>query len=149
MTSPRAPYPKLLCQLFGTSAEELGLVAPSRQAPASIRMEGSTIEDGDDVERRTFLRLAVTGPLGMALPFMVQPLPQGSLEAINLVVYEYRRAEDRIPSHQLLGPVLTHLDQVRRLIDEFGWSRELATTAANAALLAAWFAFDLRDNRLA
>ena len=29
-TTPRAPYPKLLCLLFQTSAEELGLVTPPR-----------------------------------------------------------------------------------------------------------------------
>ena len=57
ITMPRAPYPKLLCRLFQTTAEELGLVGPFRQVPASVTMQGSTIEDRDDVERREFLDL--------------------------------------------------------------------------------------------
>ena len=34
VTQPRAPYPKLLCQLFNATAEELGLVSP---APSHTR----------------------------------------------------------------------------------------------------------------
>jgi transcriptional regulator with XRE-family HTH domain len=64
-TSPRPPYPKLLCLLFRTSAEELGLVAPYPSASASITIEGDTFEDGgDDVERRDFLRVAGAGGHG-------------------------------------------------------------------------------------
>ena len=60
-TIPRAPYPKLLCLLFQTSAEELGLVGLSRSASTSTTIEGDTFEDGgDDVERRDFLRVAGT-----------------------------------------------------------------------------------------
>ncbi len=62
----------------------------------------------------------------------------GALEALTAVTESYRRLNDSTPPRQLLGPVLAHLDHVRRLIDEFGWSRELAATASNTALLAAW-----------
>jgi tetratricopeptide (TPR) repeat protein len=149
ITCPRAPYPKLLCLLFQATAEQLGLVSPFRRPSAPVTIEGHTIEDGD-VERRAFLRLAVTAPLGMALPSIAHPLPSlGSLQAISAVVDEYRRTEDWIPSHLLLSPILAHLEHVHLLIEQFGWSRELAATAANTALLAAWFAFDLRDNRSA
>jgi len=157
VTSPRAPYPKLLCLLFQTTAEELGLVAPVPPGATWIAIDGSM---GDDVERREFLGLFSSAakaaavwavlPPGMALPPAGQPSPpRGSLEAIAAVVNEYRRAEDGIPAQQLLGSVLAHLDQVHRLIEQFGWSGELAATAANTALLAAWLADDLRDDRLA
>jgi len=62
VTSPRSPYPKVLCLLFETTAEELGLVPPFRQAPASVTMEATAIEHGDDVERRDLLGLFSSGP---------------------------------------------------------------------------------------
>jgi hypothetical protein len=75
--------------------------------------------------------------------------PRGSLEAIASVVNAYRQAQDGIPSHHLLGPVLAHLDHVHRLIEQFGWSKDLAATAANTSLLAAWLADHLGDDRSA
>ncbi len=148
ITSPRAPYPKLLCLLFKVTAEELGLISLSPAPPASFTIGEKTIED--NVERRIFLRLAMTAPLGMALPSNIQPLlSEGSLEAIALVTDEYSKADDRIPSHRLLGPVLAHLDHVRRLVEEFGWSPRLATIAANTAFVAAKLTFSLCDYRSA
>ena len=159
ITSPRAPYPKVLCRLFDTTAEELGLVAPSRQVPVSVTIEGSTIGDGSDVERREFLSLFSSAASAAAVWAVLPPgtgwavsstsPPPGSLEAIQAVVHAYRQAQDGIPSHHLLGPVLAHLDQIHRLIEQFGWSKDLASTAANTSLLAAWLADHLRDDRSA
>ncbi len=73
----------------------------------------------------------------------------GALEALTAITGSYRRLDDSAPARQLLGPVLAHLDHVRSLIDEFGWSGELATTASNTSLLAAWLADDVRDERSA
>jgi transcriptional regulator with XRE-family HTH domain len=158
ITSPRAPYPKILCRLFDTTAEELGLVAPSRQVPVSVTIEGSTIGDGSDVERREFLSLFSSAASAAAVWAVLPPgagraasstsPPPGSLEAIQAVVHAYRQADDSTPAHQILGPTLAHLDHVHRLIEQFGWSKELAATAANTSLLAAWLADDLRDDRL-
>jgi transcriptional regulator with XRE-family HTH domain len=157
ITSPRAPYPKVLCRLFDTTAEELGLVASSRQVPASATIEVSTIADGDEVERRDFLGLFSSAaraaavwavlPTGIGGAVPSPSPPRGSLEAIAAIVNEYRRADDGIPAQQILGPTLAHLDHVHRLIEQFGWSKELAATAANTSLLAAWLADDLRDDR--
>jgi transcriptional regulator with XRE-family HTH domain len=159
ITSPRAPYPKILCRLFNTTADELGLVSPSRQVPVSVTIEGSTIADGDEVERRDFLGLFSSAaraaavwavlPTGIGRAVTSTSPPRGSLEAIASVVNAYRQAQDGIPSHHLLGPVLAHLDHVHRLIEQFGWSKDLAATAANTSLLAAWLADHLRDDRSA
>jgi len=159
ITSPRAPYPKILCRLFDTTAEELGLVGPSRQLPVSATIEASAIADGGDVERREFLGLFSSAARAAAVWAVVPPgigravpspsPPRGSLEAIAAVVNAYRQTQDGIPSHHLLGPVLAHLDHVHRLIEQFGWSEELAATAANTSLLAAWLADHLRDDRSA
>ena len=157
ITSPRAPYPKVLCRLFGTTAEELGLVAPFRHVPESATIEGSTIADGEGVERRDFLGLFSSAARAAALWAVLPPgigralsspsPPRGSLEAIAAIVDAYRQADDSTPAQQILGPTLAHLDHVHRLIEQFGWSKELAATAANTSLLAAWLADDLRDDR--
>jgi transcriptional regulator with XRE-family HTH domain len=157
ITSPRAPYPKILCRLFNTTAEQLGLLAPSRQVPVSATIETSTIADGDEVERRDFLGLFSSAaraaavwavlPTGIGGAVPSPSPPRGSLEAIASIVNAYRQADDGIPAHQILGPTLAHLDHVHQLIEQFGWSKELAATAANTSLLAAWLADDLRDDR--
>ena len=77
VNEPRAPYPKLLCQLFNASAVELGLVPPSPSTSASITMKGTTIEaGGDDVERRDFLRVAGAAALGgLVTPGLLRRAP--------------------------------------------------------------------------
>ena len=49
VTQPRAPYPKLLCQLFNATAEELGLVspAPSTEPPGQAAGGLSHVPSGD------------------------------------------------------------------------------------------------------
>src|SRR5207253_915922 len=136
-----------------------GHVAPPRQVPVSVTIEGSTIGDGSDVERREFLSLFSSAASAAAVWAVLPPgigravsstsPPRGSLEAIQAVVNAYRLAEDNTPAHQILGPVLAHLDHIHRLIEQFGWSKDLAASAANTSLLAAWLADHLRDDRLA
>src|SRR5205814_3261909 len=138
---------------------ELGLVGPSRQLPVSATIEASAIADGGDVERREFLGLFSSAARAAAVWAVLPPgigravsspsPPRGSLEAIAAVVNAYRQPQDGIPSHHLLGPVLANLDHVHRRIEQFGWSKDLAATAANTSLLAAWLADHLRDDRSA
>src|SRR5437660_11306871 len=49
VTQPRAPYPKLLCQLFNATAEELGLVSPSPSTELLGQVAGglSRVPSGD------------------------------------------------------------------------------------------------------
>ena len=127
-------------------------------------MEGGIFEDGDDVERRDFLGLFSSAARAVAVCAVLPPgmrwhavssvtraeLHQsGTLEALTAITASYRRLSDSTPPHELLGPVLAHLDHVRRLIGEFGCSGELAATAANTALDAAWLADSLREDRSA
>ena len=56
VTQPRAPYPKLLCQLFNATAEELGLVSSSPSRTASTELPGQVTGGlsrvpGGDVDR--------------------------------------------------------------------------------------------------
>src|SRR3989440_3521715 len=150
-TTPRAPYPKLLCLLFQASAEELGLVGLSRPASTSTTIEGDTFDDGgDDVERRDFLRVAATAAVGAFLPWKAWPLPDGSLDLDDLVSItgRYCRLPPAVPSSTVLEAMLAHL---RILMGLVGSARSEATrarvTAAvnQAAAFAGRLAFDLGD----
>ncbi len=147
---PRAPYPKLLCQLFNATADELGLVPASRSASASITMEGTTIEDGgDDVERRDFLRVAGTAAVGAVLPWRAWPaFPDGSLDDLIPITAHYRRLWSTVPSSTLLDAVLAHLRILRQLIEPARSEATRARVAAavnEAAAFAGRLAFDLGD----
>jgi len=149
---PRAPYPKLLCLLFQTSAEELGLVVPRPSATASVTIGGDTFEDGgNDVERRDFLRVAGTAAVGAFLPWKAWPaLPDGSLDLDDLVsiTSRYCRLAPTVPSARLLDAMLAHL---RILMGLVGSARSEATRArvaaavSQAAAFAGRLGFDLGD----
>ena len=160
-TCPRAPYPKLLCQLFGTSAEELGLVVPSPPASACVTIEGTTIED--DVERREFLGLFYTAARGAAVWAV---LPSGmksgasssvvssegestTLEALTAITGSYRRLDDRTASLELLPLAFGHLSHVSNVAQRSGSAaerRSLLAAASEAAGLAGGLAFDCGDH---
>ncbi|HMC07824.1 MAG TPA: helix-turn-helix transcriptional regulator [Actinomycetota bacterium] len=162
-TTPRAPYPKLLCQLFGTSAEELGLVAPSPPASACVRIEETTIEFEDDVERREFLGLFYTAARGAAVwavvPSGMRPGAVSSvassegesttLEALTAITGSYRRLDDRTASLELLPLALGHLSHVSNVARRSGSAagrRSLWAAASEAAGLAGGLAFDAGDH---
>ncbi len=156
---PRAPYPKLLCLLFQTSAEGLGLLTSSvpPPPPVSIASKDGTIED--DVERRELLRL-LGGGLGAALltpglrrlgavrsfPLKDHALP---LEAAMSITDHYRLVLDSHPANDLMAPVLGHLQSVSQLLDSSlpGVTyNKLATAVSEAAGFVSRLAFDLNDD---
>jgi transcriptional regulator with XRE-family HTH domain/tetratricopeptide (TPR) repeat protein len=160
-TVPRAPYPKLLCQLFGTSAEELGLVAPSPPASACVTIEETTIED--DVERRELLGLFYTAARGAAV-WAVVPSgmrsralstvassegESGDLEALTAITGSYRRLDDRTASFQLLPLAFGHLSHVSNVAQRprsAAERRSFWAAASEAAGLAGGLAFDGGDH---
>jgi transcriptional regulator with XRE-family HTH domain len=150
-TIPRAPYPKLLCLLFQTSAEELGLVVPYRPATASVTIEEDTLENGgDDVERRDFLRVAGTAAVGAFLPWKVWPLPDGRLDLDDLVSITRRfcRLPPTVPSATVLEAMLAHLRILTGLVGSARSEAARARVAAavnEAAAFAGRLAFDLGD----
>jgi transcriptional regulator with XRE-family HTH domain len=149
-TTPRAPYPKLLCLLFQTSADELGLVVPRPSASASVTIEGDTFEDGgNDVERRDFLRVAGMAAVGTFLPWRAWPaLPDGSLDDLVSIAGRYRRLSPTVPSATLLDAMSAHLRILRQLVDSARSETTRARVAAavnEAAAFAGRLAFDLGD----
>ena len=149
--TPRAPYPKLLCLLFHTSAEELGLVVPYRSPTASITIEGDTFEDGgDDVERRDFLRVAGAAAMGAFLPRKAWTLPDGSpdLDDLISITNRYCRLAPTVPSATLLEAMLAHLRILTGLVaSALSEAARVGVAAAvnHAAAFAGRLAFDLGD----
>jgi hypothetical protein len=151
-TTPRAPYPKLLCLLFQTSAEELGLVVPYPSATVSVTIGGDTFEDGGtDVERRDFLRVSGTAAVGAFLPWKAWPaLPDGSLDLDDLIsiTSRYCRLAPTVPSSTLLEAMLAHLRILTGLVVSARSEATRARVAAavnQAAAFAGRLAFDLGD----
>jgi transcriptional regulator with XRE-family HTH domain/tetratricopeptide (TPR) repeat protein len=159
---PRAPYPKLLCQLFRASAEELGLTPPSQPAATHVKIDG-TIEDGTDMERREFLDLfgsAVRGaavwaalPRGMRWQGASSATLSGqeesrTLEALIAITGSYRRLDDSTASLELLPLALGHLTHVTNVAQRSGSAKypSLLAAASEAAGLTAGLAFDSGDH---
>ncbi|MGH2770347.1 MAG: helix-turn-helix transcriptional regulator [Actinomycetota bacterium] len=164
VTSPRAPYPKLLCLLFKATAEELGLVSSSPPPPAYFTIEESTVGD-ENVERRELLdllyRAARTTPVWAMLPHgfrsqgeVAQPtlVETGALEVIITITGSYRRLDDNTPSPELLPLALGHFHHVsgmlRRSMSQADRTR-VAAVASEAAGLAGSVAFDTGDHEQA
>jgi hypothetical protein len=121
-------------------------------------MEGTTIEDGgDDVERRDFLRVAGTAAVGgMLTPRLLRRtgaahfLTDGALplEAALSITDRYRLVLDSYPAHELMAPVLGHLQFVSQLLESStskATQAQLATAASEAAGFVSRLALDLND----
>lgn len=157
-SNPRAPYPKLLCALFGVSADELGL-----------GVNRSRLTFGNDaagvLNPRVDLR-PVVDALGTGL---VQPLvlssaspngpPAQSLDAprgfdattaelISNGLGVLRRLDDRLGSQAVVGPAL----ELRALVEHmapFPLRHEVRTglrsVGAQLSQFLGWLAFDATD----
>ncbi|HEX2179431.1 MAG TPA: helix-turn-helix transcriptional regulator [Actinomycetota bacterium] len=161
-TNPRAPYPKLLCALFGTSADELGL-GGNRVRPTF------GIDTAGVLNPRVELR-PIVGALGSGLiePLLhaspapsVQPAhaleaPRGfdvkAAELISNALGLLRSLDDRLGSHAVVGPAL----ELRGLVEHiarFPLSDEvrsrLRSVRAELSQFLGWLAFDAADRSTA
>lgn len=156
---PRAPYPKLLCMLFGATAKDLGLSEPVLTSPPCA--DCATLDD--DMERRTVLRLlgvATSGaalrtalPPGLRSPAATLPVPTegrgpAAAEAVTSITGQYRKLEAVTAAGSLLEPVLGHLRFVSRVVEKADSTRaraDLAAAASEIAGFAGWLAYDVND----
>ncbi|MGH2770371.1 MAG: hypothetical protein ACRDJF_07615 [Actinomycetota bacterium] len=125
---PRPPYRRLLCEVFGALAAELGMYPPESltSAPSAATL--------DDVDRRTFLETmlgaAVLAPHRHALAGL-------SLEDFLHESRRYLSAWATTPTRELVPPALGCL-----------WLAEASGSdeaSCEASLLLAWLADDLGD----
>ncbi len=156
-TQPRSPYPKLICMLYRASAEELGLYRPPS---ACARLpDDLTRSEAEEVRRREALRLlwgtagaavlqGATPPLGRAAALALPPEDPLAVEAIMSILNRYRGLWATIPSRELLGPALAHLQLVIHRLD-LANSREaqakFAAAATQTASFAGWLCYDMAD----
>jgi transcriptional regulator with XRE-family HTH domain len=160
-SNPRAPYPKLLCALFGTSAEELGLGGGRTDLSSAIN---TTAVLDARLDPRTIL-----GALGSGL---VQPLlssivferrqraalaaPRGmdstAADLISRALGIFRRLDDRLGSHAVVRPSL----ELRSLVEHVGQfplgaeARDrLSSVGAELSQFLGWLAFDGTDHSTA
>jgi transcriptional regulator with XRE-family HTH domain len=151
---PRGIYRELLCALYGTTADELGLWQPATQE--------STLED---MQRRAFLQgLAAAGGFTVAaatsepwerlLGALRQPsrVDQRTVTELEHVTVSLERLESQVSPRALLGPVIGHLNTVASLLHgtlKGALRRQLASIAGETAGLAGWLTWDLEDRRAA
>jgi hypothetical protein len=150
---PVPAYVGLLCRLYGSTPEQLGLVAISAFTAAASA--GARLSD--DVERREFLRQAVAA-LGVAavvpsrLPAVLAgvsaPPDEETVASIRSVTAGYRRLDGAVASSDLLIPVQSHLCLAVQFLGgaRITWLRQqLAAAASEGAGFTAWLSIDTGD----
>lgn len=140
---------RLLCEYFGKSADELGLLVYQPGQPAMG--EGTS---QDDMRRREWLGLALGSPL-IRVPGDGGPDGRpagaggGAAQLLADVTRNYRILEASTSSRELIAPVRAHLDLARRQASR--WEEEGSGTGTHYAMvseiagLAAWLHADLGD----
>jgi transcriptional regulator with XRE-family HTH domain len=132
---PRPPYPRLLCVLYGASAEELGLYD---QPQARL-----LTADGVRVEL-----LADAQPWRLARALEAASIGSAGVTALEQAVGEFARSYPSTSPTVLAEPVFKHLRDVVRLLEgplPVAVRRRLAMSAGHLAGLAGNLSFDLRE----
>jgi transcriptional regulator with XRE-family HTH domain len=145
--SVRPDTARLLCEYFGKSADELGVLVYQPGQP--------TLGEGtsqDDMRRREWLGLALGSPF-VGVPSEHRPdgraSDAGAAQLLADVTRNYRVLEATTPSRDLIAPVQAHLGLARRQASR--WEEEGSGTGTNYAMvseiagLAAWLHADLGD----
>jgi transcriptional regulator with XRE-family HTH domain len=149
---PGPGYVGLLCRLYGSTPEQLGLVAISAFTAAASA--GARLSD--DVERREFLRhaaaLGAAAVMPARLPAVLAgvsaPTDEETVASIRSVTAGYRRLDGAVASSDLLAPVQGHLRLAVQLLGgaRITWLRQrLAAAASEGAGFTAWLSIDTGD----
>jgi hypothetical protein len=157
-SGPGPFYARYLCQLYGRSAEGLGLVPPGPpglppgtlsaverrqflQLLGGVGLGGAVGAAGGDSWERLEHSLKSTGPLDAALV--------GDLEAQTRALHHL---EETVPARQLFSRLDIHLDRLTELLQRPAASRlrrRLVKAAGDSAALGAWVAWDMMDSSAA
>jgi transcriptional regulator with XRE-family HTH domain len=132
---PRPPYPRLLCVLYDTSAEELGLYDQS----------SAELFDAEDVRAEL---PAGAQPWRLARALEAASIGSAGVTALEQAVGEFARSYPSTPPTVLAEPVLKHFRDVVRLLEgplPVARRRRLAVVAGHLAGLAGNLSFDLRE----
>src|SRR5262249_51052840 len=140
---------RLLCDYFGKTADQLGLLIYRPRRP--VLSEGAS---QDDMRRREWLGLALGGPF-VRVPDQARPdgRPVSAAQLLADVTRNYRVLEATTPSRDLIAPVRAHLELVRSQVGR--WEEERPGAGADHAMvseiagLAACLYADLGDAQAA
>src|SRR2546426_2002550 len=152
---PRRLYRRLLCSLYNSTEEDLGLRQTQGGAPADDF-------SGEDVNRRDFLRAAIVAPEvvrrvlraagGEAMEFTrlagVSGVGAGTFDHLDAVLTELHRGYDREPLAEQFAVARAYRTRVQELIQgrhTFTEGRQLYVYAAWLDHTLAWLAHDLGD----
>lgn len=146
---PRKLYRQLLCALYGTTEDRLGL----RPLQTPVRLEEPL---GDDVNRRQFLRGAAAAGIAAVAPasldrlasvFDRQPADPGAVAAYASIASAQREMYWVSSAGPLFDAAVSHLRLGLDLLRNSGGDRhELADAVVHSALLSGRLAFfDLAD----
>lgn len=160
-SNPRSPYPKLLCALFGRSAEELGLGRNRDDLSSAITTTGVLDARSDP---RTILGALGSGLVdvlsGPGSDTALRPganiAPRGIDPAAAALVSDalalFRRLDDRLGAQPLVRPTLA----LRNLLEDLNLfpvdvqTREkLRAVGAQVSQFLGWLAFDASDHSTA
>lgn len=135
---PSQPYRAALRVILDVSTDrELGFVRRARSRP----------DDGDDVNRKRFLKVALGTGAGMVVPGRpFAPDDEHELRtALSGPSVHYRRIEQTVSSARLGPAVDAHLDLARKMVGERLTTASGYAMLAEIAGLAAWLAIDRGD----
>jgi transcriptional regulator with XRE-family HTH domain len=151
---PRGIYRELLCVLYETTTDELGLCEPSG-AEAIL----------DAMQRRVFLQhlgeatgfavaVAAAEPWARLTAALNQPsrVDQQTINELEHVTVSLEGLESQVSPRALLGPVVGHLNTVTSLLrgsPRSSLERRLCSIAGETAGLAGWLTWDVEDRRAA
>ncbi len=148
---------RILCDFFGLSAQDLGLVTRN-EAVSKVRAE----QEGSDMYRRQFLQLAgavIAAPLFDADPWARiehvfhtgTALAQESLDQLRQITDSYWILRANLSSIALLQAVRSHLHLLTQLLAHSlipAFRRHVIHLTGESAQIAGTIAFDLDDSHL-
>jgi hypothetical protein len=154
-SGPGPFYARYICQLYGRSPENLGLVppGPATEPPGTLSA----------VERREFLWLlggvGIGGAVGGGDPESWErlehalkrggPLDEELVQSLEKQTWALHRLEETVPARQVFTRLEIHLDRLTELLQRpgsQGLRRRLMSAAGDSAALGAWVAWDMADS---
>jgi hypothetical protein len=120
-------------------------------SPTLLGLADRLVEPSEpDVNRREFITGAATAVATVSFPApVVRFLDRDRFEDLRVVTATYRRLDGGLASHDLIQPVLAHLDMAHNLLlgaNDCATRRLLAESVSETASLAAWLAWDRYDH---
>jgi len=151
---PRGIYRELLCVLYDTTADELGLCALSAPESKLEAMQRRAFFQGLGAVTGSAVTSVTVEPWDRLTASLRQPsrVDRQTVAELEHVTISLEELESQVSPRALLGPVVGHLNTIASLLQ--GSTRpslrqQLSSIAGETAGLAGWLTWDLEDRRAA